>query len=329
MTVPGKVKKMNFKIISILILFLLLISFAVSAQYMEVALVSDVGGFKDSSYNQQLRNSLNKVAENLNLKTDYRESDLMTEYQDNLNYFAENNFDLIWGVGSTMEQAVKEAAQMYPETNFVLFDGIVEEENVMSLTFKRKEEAFLAGVVAALASDNAKVSFIGGQKTEKIGHYQLGFETGVKSVNSEIEIISRYVGSFNDFSAAKEISAELAAENVDLIFYAAGPSSRGIIETALENNIKLISLDAADIDLAPNNMVTAVLKNTDHLVKMLIENYSNDNYINEIKEFGLADNAFVLEQDQLSDMLSSEKRTKIEEYKQQFLAGEIEIPSAP
>jgi basic membrane protein A len=62
---------------------------------------------------------------------------------------------------------------------------------------------------------------------------------------------------------------------------------------------------------------------------MLIENYNNDNYINEIKEFGLADNAFVLEQDQLSDMLSREKRTKIEEYKQQFLAGEIEIPSAP
>lgn len=327
MIVPGKVLKMNFKLLTILMLFFLLIPFAASAQYLEVALVSDIGGFQDRSYNQQLRNSLDKASDNFNLETAYRESELMTEYQDNINHFAENNFDLIWGVGFTMEQAIKEAAQMYPETNFVIFDGIVEEENVMSLTFNKEEEAFLAGVVAALSSANSKVSFIGGQNTEEIRRYQLGFETGVKAVSSEVEVISRYVGSFNDFSTAKEISSELVENNIELIFYAAGASSRGIIETALEEDIKLISLDAADINLAPNNIITAVIKNTDYLVEELVENYNSDNYISELKEYGLADNAFILEQDQLSDMLSREQRTKIEEYKQQFLAGEIEINS--
>lgn len=318
---------MKYKLLTILLL-LLIFSFSASAQYLEVALVSDIGGFGDNSYNDQLRESLNNAKQNFNLELDFRESKLMTDYQDNINDFAENNFDLIWGTGFTMEEAIKGAAQMYPEVNFVIFDGIVEEENVMSLTFKKEEEAFLAGVVAALKSESSKVAFIGGRDSKAIKKYQTGFNTGVKAANSEVEVISRYLGSFNDFSAAKEISSELVSQNVDLIFYAAGAASRGVIDTALEENINLISLDAADIDLAPNNILTVIQKNTDYLVEQIIESYYNDNYANEIKEYGLADNAFILEKNQTEDMLSQEILKKVEEYKQQFLAGEIEIPTS-
>jgi basic membrane protein A len=318
---------MKYKLITILLL-ILIISSPASAQYLEVALVSDIGGFGDNSYNQLLRESLNKANQNLNLELAFRESELMTDYQDNINYFAENNFDLIWGIGFTMEEAVKEAAQMYSETNFVIFDGIVEEENVMSITFKKEEAAFLAGVTAALRTESSRVAFIGGRENNELKKYQRGFSTGVKSVSQEVEVIDRYLGSFNDFSAAKEISSELVGENVDLIFYAAGAASRGIIDTAVEENIKLISLDTADINLAPNNILTVIQKNTDYLVTEIIEGYYSDNYVNEIKEYGLADNAFVLEKNQTADMLSQETLKRIEEYKQQFLAGEIEIPLA-
>ncbi|MFN2341196.1 MAG: BMP family ABC transporter substrate-binding protein [Halanaerobium sp.] len=316
---------MKYKVITIFLL-ILIFSFSASAQYLEVALVSDIGGFEDNSYNEQLRDALNKANESLNLELAFRESELMTDYQDNLNHFAENNFDLIWGTGFTMEGAIKEAAQMYPEVSFVIFDGIVEEENVMSLTFKKEEAAFLAGVAAALKTESSKVAFIGGRDTKEIRKYQAGFMAGVKSVNQEVEVFNRYLGSFNDFSAAKEISSELVSQNVDLIFYAAGAASRGIIDIALEKDIKLISLDAADIKLAPNNMLTVIQKNTDYLVQEIIESYYNDNYINEIKEYGLADNAFILEKNQTEGMLNQQTLKKIEEYKQQFLAGEIEIP---
>jgi basic membrane protein A len=319
---------MNYKGMLIILLLLLVFSFSVSAQYLEVALVSDIGGFADNSYNEQLRESLNNANQDFNLKLEFRESDLMTDYQENINFFAENNFDLIWATGFTMEQAVKEAAQMYPEINFVIFDGIVEEENVMSLTFREEEAAFLAGVIAALKTESSTVAFIGGRETEKIKSFQRGFKTGVKAVNSEVKVIDRYLGSFNDFSTAKKISEELVSQNVDHIFYAAGPASRGIIDTALEADINLISLDSGDINLAPNNILTVIQKNTDYLVEQIIGSYYNDNYVNEIKEYGLVDNAFVLEKNQAEDMLSQEILNKVEEYKQQFLAGEIEIRSS-
>lgn len=317
---------MRFKI-TVILLFILFFSFAASAQYLEVALISDIGGFEDNNYNQQLRDSLTKADENLNLSLEFRESKLMSEYLENINYYAENNVDLIWGVGFTMEQAIKEAAQMYTDINFVIFDGIVEEENVMSLSFKKDEKAFLAGVIAALESNNSAVAFIGGKENREIKEYQQGFETGVKAVNSEIEVYNEFVGSFNDFSKAKEITNKLIGENVDIIFYAAGAASRGIIDTAIEENIKLISLDAADIELAPENVLTAVLKNTDYLVEQTVESFLEDNYVNEIKEYGLADDAFVIDQSQAEDMMAEENIDKIEEYKQQYLSGEIEMQS--
>lgn len=320
--------KLKF-ILSLILIFLIAIPVSVSAQYLEVALISDVGGFGDSNYNDQLRNSLNKVQEDLNLRLEFRESELMTDYQENLNHFAENQFDLIWGVGFTMEQAVKEAAQMYPEINFAIFDGIIEEENVMSISFKKQEAGFLAGVAAALKTETSKVAFVGGRENEEIRKYQSGFNSGVRAVNPEIELITSYLGSFNNFSAAREVGNELAEQDVDLIFYAAGAASRGLIKAAIEKNIMLISLDTADIDLAPNNIVTVIQKNTDLLIKDIINAYYNDNYLNELKELGIADNAFILEKNQSEDMLGKIMLNKVEEYKQQFLAGEIEIRELP
>lgn len=320
---------MKFKLIIIFILFFLFFSFSVSAQYLEIALISDVGGFGDNSYNDQLKTALNQAGKNFNLSIEFKESNLMTEYLENINYFAENKFDLIWSVGFTMEQSVEEAAQMYPERNFVIFDGIVEEENVMSLTFKKEEAAFLAGVIAALESENGAAAFIGAKKNKEMLKYQAGFNTGVQTVNSDLKIINKYIGSFNDYSMAKRLTNELIAENVDIIFYAAGAASRGIIDTAIEKDIELISLDKADINLAPNNILAAVLKNTDHLVEKVIEGYYNNDYTNEIKKYGIADNAFILSEKQADKMISSDKLVRVEEYKQQFLADEIKIPLQP
>jgi basic membrane protein A len=303
----------------------LFFSFSAAAQYLEVALVSDIGGFGDNSYNDQLRSSISKVEQNLNILFEFRESTLMTEYLENINYFAENNFDLIWGVGFTMEQAVKEAAQMYPEKDFIIFDGIVEEKNVSSITFKKAESAFLAGLIAALETKNSKVAFVGAKENEDLKQYQIGFNTGVQTADSEVKIYNRYLGSFNNFSKAKNITEELAAENVDIIFYAAGAASNGIIEAALEKNIYLISLNRADINLAPNNILTVILKNTDQIAQKIIEARYNNNYVNEIKEYGISDNAFTLAQKQAEKLISSDTLIKLEEYKQQFLAGEVQI----
>lgn len=313
-------------IISIFLLLLLTVPLhAQGEQEFKVALVSDIGGFEDGNYNQQLRDSLNNIDNEINLNLEFKESELMTDYLDNLTHFAENEFDLIWGVGFTMKQAVKEAAQMYNERKFVIFDAVVKEDNVLSIDFAKKEEGFLAGVIAGLESNNSKVAFIGGKENQELKEYEIGFRTGAEAVSSNVEIVSNYIGSFNDYSAAEELTKKIAEQNVDIVFYAAGPASQGIIKTAINEDLKLISLKASDIKLAPKNMITAVLKNTDFIVSKTVDELVNDNYISEVKEYGLADNAFVIDQKQAEEMMSQENLEKIEEYKQRLISGDIEF----
>lgn len=312
-------------IILILIIFSFLITASVSAQNFKVALVSDIGGFEDGSYNQEIKNALEEAEAEFNFELETKESELMSGYLNNINNFAERNFDLIWTVGFTMEQAVKDAAQMYPDINFVIYDAEAALENVLSITFSEAEGAFLAGVAAALQSKRSTLAFIGGKNNSIIRKYEAGFKAGVKAVNSEIEVLNRYVGSFNNYAAAKEITEELHAAGVDTIFYAAGASGKAIIDTAVNNDIKLISTDPRDTKLASDNLITTILKNTSDIVKNTTAKIISDNYVNEIKEYGLADNAFIIDQKQARKMMSPEIINKVEEYKQQYIAGEIEI----
>lgn len=312
-----------------LFIFLLIFTALVSAQDLKIALVTDVGGFEDGSYNEQIKNALEEMQNELSFELETKESNLMTEYLNNVNQFAERNFDLIWGVGFTMEQAIKDSAQMYPELNFAIFDGEIDSENVLSITFLEEEGAFIAGIIAALESNNSVVGFIGGKENSVIQSYEAGFNAGVKEVNSEIEVLNRYVGSFNNFSQAKKITEELYAADADVIFYAAGASAKGIIDSAVEKEIKLISTDPRDTKLASNNILTTILKNTNYIVRNTVDKIINDNYVNEIKEYGLADNAFVIDQKQAREMLNQEVINKIEEYKNQVISGEIDVPAVP
>lgn len=315
---------MRTKLIIFLSIVLLLIPFSVFAQNLNIALVSDIGGFGDHSYNDQLRESLINL-EKENIVVNFKESNQMTEYVDNINYYAENDFDLIFGVGFTMEQAIKENAQMYPDKNFIIFDGIVEEENVLSIVFKKEEVGFLAGVTAALATENERVAFIGGKNNSEIKKYQQGFNSAVKAVNSEVKIFNQYIGSFNDYSKAKEVTKQFAEEKIDIIFYVVGPGSKGIINSALENNIKLITLNHADLKLAPKQVITVIDKNTNIIADQIISNYLNNKYTNGIKSYGLESNAIILAKDQLKKILGEEILNKIENYKRQYLEDEIKI----
>lgn len=319
----------KLNIFLLLITFLLIFTSLLSAQELKIAVVSDIGGFEDGSYNEQIKSALEEMQSEFSFELETKESQLMTEYLNNINQFAEKKFDLIWGIGFTMEQAIRDSAQMYPELNFAIFDGEVNLENVLSITFSEEEAAFLAGVIAALESNNSTVGFIGGKENNIIKSYEAGFNAGVNEVNSEIEVINKYVGSFNNFNQAQEITKELDEAGADIIFYAAGASAKGIIDTAVERKIKLISIDPRDTKLASNNILTTILKNTGYIVKNTVEKIANDNYVNEIKKYGLSDNAFVIDKKQAREMMSQEVINKIEEYKNQVISGEIEVPAVP
>lgn len=319
------------KIISILlvilIIFLAVPSSAQEVENIEIAMVTDIGGLNDGSYNDQVWEGLEQAEENLDIDINVLESNLMTDYLPNLNQLAEENANLIWAVGFSMKQAVKEAAQMYPETSFAIIDAELELDNVLSVNFAIEEASYLAGAAAALKSESAKIAFIGGRENNILNSYEAGFRAGAHQADQDIEIISRYIGSFNNPTAAEDAALELYQAGVDVIFHAAGAGSKKIIDAAMENNFYVIGVDRQFNDLAPENILTTVVKNIETIAARESENFYYGDFEAGIKVYGLNEDGVGLDINQLQKLSSPEILNEIERYRQLIIDGEIEVPS--
>ena len=155
-----------------------------------VAMVTDVGGVDDKSFNQSAWEGLQKFGKDNGLKKgkggfDYLQSNSDADYTTNLNSLARQGFDLVYGIGFLMQDAVDGIAKQQPKTNFAIVDDEVKQPNVASILFKEQEAAFLAGVAAALTTKTNQIGFIGGMEIPVIERFEAGFLAGVKAANPE------------------------------------------------------------------------------------------------------------------------------------------------
>ncbi len=85
-----------------------------------VAMVTDVGGIDDKSFNQSAWEGLQKFGKDNGLEKgrggyDYLQSSSDADYATNLNKLVRSDFDLIFGIGYLMGDAVKEVAKQNPK----------------------------------------------------------------------------------------------------------------------------------------------------------------------------------------------------------------------
>jgi basic membrane protein A len=216
-----------------------------------VALVTDTGGVDDKSFNQSAwegleawgkKNGYSKGANGY----DYFQSGSESDYANNLNQAAQGKFGLVFGIGFSLNQSIKEAAQNNPKINYVIIDDVISGmKNVASATFADQEGAYLAGVAAATQSKSGKIGFVGGVPGDVIGRFEAGYVAGAKSVNKDIKVTVNYANSFADAAKAKTYAHAMVADGVDVIYQAAGGSGAGVFSEAMADN-KNKNADADD-----------------------------------------------------------------------------------
>jgi len=188
-------------------------------------------------------------------------------------------------------------AQANPDTKFVLVDAFpanpdfdeddpdsprnIDLPNVYAMTFAEQESGFLAGIAAAMETQTGKVAFVGGMAIPPVVNYHLGFESGVNFANANLgtdaeivnltafagsdDVAGNYVGAFNDEARGKQVGDALIADDVDIMFVAAGGSGIGAFTAAKEaEGVLVIGCDVDQWHLGydgdRNIVLTSVLK---------------------------------------------------------------------
>ncbi|MCL8496338.1 BMP family ABC transporter substrate-binding protein, partial [Apilactobacillus sp. F1] len=135
-----------------------------------VVMVTDTAGIDDKSFNQSAWEGMQEWGKEHKLPEGpqgyaYIQSNEASDYTSNIDQANSSQFKTIFGIGYLLKNAVVDAADANPETNFVLIDDTVNgKNNVASATFRDNEAAYLAGVAAANETKTNKVGFVGGEE---------------------------------------------------------------------------------------------------------------------------------------------------------------------
>ena len=315
---------------------------------VKAAIITDVGGVDDRSFNQSAWEGLTAWGEENGLKenTDYTyfQSASESDYVTNLDSAVSGGYNLVFGIGFALESAIAEVAPNNPDTKYVIVDSVVaDQDNVVSVGFADHEASYLAGVAAAKSTKSNHIGFIGGMEGVIIDRFEAGFVAGAKSVNPDIKVTIDYAGSFADAAKGQTLAAAQYAAGADVIFHASGGTGNGVFAAAKAENetrneadkVWVIGVDrdqSAEGDYTSkdgkdsNFVLASTLKQVGTSVKDIANKALAGEFPGgEILQFTLADGGVDLVETNLSDEASEAVATA----KKAILDGEVSVPEKP
>lgn len=301
---------------------------------LKFAMVTDVGGVNDKSFNQSAWEGLQKLSKDTSAEVKYLESKEATNYLTNINQFVREDYSLTWGIGFLLGDAITEAAKQNPDAKLAIIDSVVEAPNVSSITFAEHEGSFLVGVVAGLMTKTNKIGFVGGIDIPVIKNFDLGFEAGVKAVNPDAEIIKNYTGAFDKPDLGKAAAATIYNDGADIIFHAAGGTGNGVFNEAKERKasgkqVWVIGVDKdQSIEFGDDVTLTSMLKRVDEAVYRVSKDLIDGKFTGGATTMlGLKDNGVGLPETSTKNV-PADVLAKVDEYKAKIISGEIQVPTA-
>lgn len=292
-----------------------------------VAMITDVAGVNDQSFNQSAWEGLQRAKEELGVEVKYLESKQDSDYATNIETLVDQDVDLILGVGMKLTDAIKEGAELYPDQKFVLVDEeLTDADNVKSILFNAQESAYLAGLVAGKTTKTNNVGFIGGMELPVIDTFKYGFMAGVKAANPDAKVQSQYANSFTDQAKGKAIANQMYSNGADIVFTCGGDVGTGAIEAAKENGKFAIGVDRDQSDLAPEHVLTSAIKRVDVGVYETVKAYVDGTFEGGTTTvYGLEENAVGIP-DTTKNLVSQDILDLVKEQTEKLQSGEIVAP---
>jgi basic membrane protein A and related proteins len=306
----------------------------------KVAMVTDVGGVDDKSFNQSAWQGLQEYGKENKLTKgkdgyDYLQSTSDADYSTNLNTLSRQGYDLVFGIGFLMHNAVDEIAKQQTDKKFAIIDDEVKESNVASVLFKEQEAAFLAGVAAALQTETKKIGFIGGMKIPVIERFEAGFLAGVQAANPAAKVDVQYSGAFDKAELGQTIASKMYASGDDIVFHAAGATGNGLFKEATDlkkkdpnRKIWAIGVDQDQSFMGPDVILTSAMKRVDLAVKDISTKAKEGNFPGgKTTVYGLAENGVGLAPINSNASQKAAIESAVKDWTDKIKSGAVKVPS--
>ncbi len=211
---------------------------------VRVAMLADVGGLDDASFNDLTFAGVSAVSSRLGLDFVVEEAVSSAAYQENIEAFAQQDFKIIVTVGIQMTEPTLTVAAAYPDIHFVGIDQFQSEplSNVTGIVFADDQAGYLAGVLAANLTQSGVIGGVyGPDVVAPVVAFATGYANGARSVNENIEVLEAFHPGgvdegFTDLIWGRQTAIAHMDANADVVFAAAGDTGNGAI-VAVANQV--------------------------------------------------------------------------------------------
>ena len=176
-------------------------------------------------------------------------------------YNAADESDIVVLVGWEFYD-VETVATEYPAVSFIWIDNATTApvENVLNITYAQNEGSFLAGYVAAKMSQTGVIGAVGGQDSDVINDFIVGYEQGAKYANETAEVEVQYANTYDDPAVGKDCALALNDKGADVVFQIASKTGDGVFQAAQENGFYAIGVDSDQKYIADDVIICSMVK---------------------------------------------------------------------
>jgi basic membrane protein A len=313
-----------------------------------VGMVYALGGLDDRSFNDSANRGIQRARLDDGVEYTNHEPNSVAgfaEVQAELASSTNPPYDLICCIGFLQAEGLSEAAPEYTDQQFMIVDSVVEADNVASYVFREHEGSFQAGNLAGLLTtrdvdlgagatnpDETTVGFVGGLDQPLIHKFEAGFRAGVEHANADVEVLTEYLGNFDDVQGARDIAAGMYDDGADIVYHAAGGAGVGIFQAAQAHGRYAIGVDS-DQSRSNPRYADVVLASMVKRVNVAVYDAATATVTDslpagEVVSLGLdSDGVGVVYGTSLEPAIPDDVREALSTSREQVAAGDIVVPT--
>jgi basic membrane protein A len=290
---------------------------------LKVALVMP-GSIADQGYNAAAYAGLVAIEEELGAEIAYSELVPIAEYEETFRNYAES-YDIVIGHGFEFGDPIEVVAPEYPDTKFLVVNGIVAGENYASLLHQNHQTAYVCGYVAARMSETGKLAAIGGFAYPVIIQQLEAYKLGAQSVDPNIEVTIAYLDSWDDIALGKEAARAQISAGADCIFHVADAAGIGVIQACEEEGVSAIGFAYDQNELAPDTVITStIIDYADMMIQAVADIMDGSFEFDTVHYYGL--DSGVIKVADFHGLVPDDIAAEAAEVEQKIISGEIEVP---
>lgn len=238
---------------------------------------------------------------------------------------ASRGYDLIFTTSFGYMNPTVRVATMFPKVKFEHATGYKTAPNLGTYEARDYQGRYLAGMVAGAMSKKGVIGYVGAFPIPEVIRGINSFMLGAQQVNPDIKMKVVWVNTWHDPAKEREAAESLILQGADMITM--HTDSAAVVQAAEARGVYSVGFNSDMSAYGPKYHLTSSTQHWESIYRAKIQAMLDGTWKSEKIWYGLKEG--VVDISPLNPIVPKEIAEKVEQYKQEIIAGKRSVYQGP